>query len=122
MRQRVFHSAGTIMISSLLLCLMVPFQWIFCLQKRPISNGKHPFGVPNFEKTQANYRGAGLADKALAIGEGRAHRCNEAFATHVVEVMTAILQAGEAGQVMSMTTTCERPEVLGPEQAQSLMV
>ncbi len=82
----------------------------------------HPFGVPNFEDVHANYRGAGLADMALAISEGRAHRCNDAFATHVVEVMTAILQAGETGQVMSMTTTCERPEVLDPDQARALMV
>lgn len=84
-------------------------------------NWEHPFGIVNFEDTQANYRGAGLADMALAINEGRKHRCNAAFATHVVEVMTAILEAGEIGQVMSMTTTCERPEALGPDAAQALL-
>lgn len=81
----------------------------------------HPFNIPNFEGVHANYRGAGLADMALAIAEGRPHRCNDAFATHVVEVMTAILQAGETGEVMSMTTTCERPDVLGPDAACALM-
>lgn len=81
----------------------------------------HPFGVPNFEDVHANYRGAGLADMCLSINEGRPHRCNDAFATHVVEVMTAILDAGENGEVMTMTTTCERPEVLGPTEAQALM-
>lgn len=81
----------------------------------------HPFGVPNFESTQANYRGAGLADMALAITAGRPHRCNADFATHVVEVMTAILEAGETGQVMSMTTTCTRPDPLGPHDARALM-
>ncbi len=81
----------------------------------------HPFGVPNFEDTQANYRGAGLADMALAITESRPHRCNEAFATHVVEVMTAILEAGETGKVIAMTTTCGRPDVLGPDAALSLL-
>ncbi|MEP5151656.1 Gfo/Idh/MocA family oxidoreductase [Planktotalea sp.] len=82
---------------------------------------EHPFGVVNFEDVHANYRGAGLADMALAITEGRAHRCNDAYATHVVEVMTSILDAGEAGQVMTMKTTCERPQELGPEEAQALL-
>lgn len=82
----------------------------------------HPFAVPNFEEIHANYRGAGLADMALAISEGRPHRCNLGFATHVVEVMTAILEAGEIGQVVSITTSCERPEALSPEQARCLMV
>jgi predicted dehydrogenase len=82
----------------------------------------HPFSVPNFEETQANYRGAALADMALAIAEGRPHRCNDEFATHVVEVMTAILEAGETGTVMTMTTTCSKPDVLGPDAARALLV
>ena len=81
----------------------------------------HPFSVPNFEETQANYRGAALADMALAIAEGRPHRCNDEFATHVVEVMTAILEAGETGTVMTMTTTCSKPDVLGPDAARALL-
>jgi len=81
----------------------------------------HPFNIPNFEDTKANYRGAGLADMALAIADGRPHRCNDDFATHVVEVMTAILEAGETGAVMTMTTTCDRPDVLGPDAARALL-
>ena len=81
----------------------------------------HPFSVPNHEETKANYRGAGLADMALAIIEGRPHRCDDAFATHVVEVMTAILEAGDSGKVLTMTTTCSRPDVLGPDVARSLL-
>lgn len=82
----------------------------------------HPFAVPNFEETQANYRGAGLADMALSITAGHAHRCGPEFATHVIEVMTAILTAGETSQVLSMSTSCERPDALGPDQARALMV
>ena len=40
---------------------------------------------------RANYRCAGLADMAAAIDAGRPHRCSLDLATHVVEVMTAIL-------------------------------
>ncbi|MGB7317437.1 MAG: Gfo/Idh/MocA family oxidoreductase [Planktotalea sp.] len=81
----------------------------------------HPFAVPNFEEVHANYRGAGLADMALSIAAGIPHRCNADFASHVVEVLTAILEAGETGQVMTMKTTCTRPDPLGPEQARTLL-
>jgi hypothetical protein len=59
---------------------------------------------------------------ALSISANTSHRCNEAFATHVVEVMTAVLEAGETGEVMTMTTTCERPDALVPDQARALLV
>jgi len=81
----------------------------------------HPFSIPNFEEVHANYRGAGLSEMAMAIAADQPHRCNDLFATHVVEVMTAILEAGETGEVMTMTTTCARPEVFGPDQARALL-
>jgi predicted dehydrogenase len=90
-------------------------------EETQVQSWEHPLGVPNFEGTQANYRGAGLADMALAIAEGRPHRCNDTFATHVVEVMTAILESGESGTVITMTTTCDRPDVLDPDAARGLM-
>ncbi|RJE78963.1 Gfo/Idh/MocA family protein [Paracoccus sp. JM45] len=86
-----------------------------------VKSWDHPFAVPNFEEIYANYRGAGLADMALSITAGRPHRCNADFATHVIEVLTSILTAGETGQVMTMQTTCIRPDVLGPDQARALL-
>lgn len=69
----------------------------------------------------ANYRAAGLADMAAAIEEGRPHRCNLDLAVHAVEVMTGILKAGEERAWVEMTTRCERPEALSPEQAKALL-
>jgi predicted dehydrogenase len=84
----------------------------------------HPLGVPNQKHAQgmmANYRTAGLADMAVAIGEGRPHRCSMELALHAVEVMTGILKAGEIGKFVEMTTTCERPAALGPKDARALL-
>ena len=85
----------------------------------------HPLGPPNREtnngKSVADYRASGLADMALAIAEGRPHRCNDELALHVVEVMTAILQSGEEGRFVPMTTTCARPEALDPAAAAQLL-
>jgi predicted dehydrogenase len=86
----------------------------------------HPFSVNNTQDNQdtqrANYRCAGLADMATAIAEGRAHRCSLELATHVVEVMTGILDAGESRQWIEMNTTCEQPAAIGPDEARALLV
>ncbi len=84
----------------------------------------HPFAVPN-EKgpdgPRANYRGAGLADMALALLEGRPHRCSFEAALHGIEVMTGILESGESGKFVAMRTSCERPAALGPREANALL-
>lgn len=82
----------------------------------------HPFGVPNQDdNTRANYRCAGLADLATAIAEGRDHRCSVDLAVHAVDVMTSILKAGEERKFIDLTTTCERPASLSPDQARALL-
>ncbi|GGA51547.1 Gfo/Idh/MocA family protein [Pelagibacterium lentulum] len=85
----------------------------------------HPLGVPNWERPNgppfANYRTAGLADMVQAIGEGKKPRCSLDATLHGVDVMTSILKSGETGNAIELTTTCERPEALGPEKAQALL-
>lgn len=85
----------------------------------------HPFAVPNDERPNghfANYRGAGLADMAQAILEGREARCSLERTLHGLEVMTAILRSGETRAFVELQTTCTRPEPLGPEAARALLV
>ncbi len=80
----------------------------------------HPFGVPN-QDDLANYRCAGLADMATGIAEGRAHRCSIDLAVHAVDVMTSILRAGAERRFVDLTTTCERPDALSPDEARALL-
>jgi predicted dehydrogenase len=70
---------------------------------------------------RANYRTAGLADMAQAMVEGRPHRCSLELAIHAVDVMTSILKSGETGTFVDLTTTCERPAALSPDEARKLM-
>ncbi len=84
----------------------------------------HPFSKPNEKHPHgmmANYRTAGLADMALAIMQGRPHRCSLELANHVIDIMTAILKSGETKKFVEMQTTCERPEPLGPAAARGLL-
>ena len=91
----------------------------------PLAPWDHPFGRPNQEHPShgplANYRASGLADMAEAIMDGRDHRCSLDLSLHAVDVMTSILRAGETGQWVDLTTTCARPDALGPEAAAKLL-
>ncbi|PYG27987.1 Gfo/Idh/MocA family protein [Pelagimonas varians] len=91
-----------------------------------VAGRDHPFSIPNAKDGQgaerANYRCAGLADMAAGIASGRPHRCSLELATHVVEVMTAILKSAEQRRWVDMVTTCERPDALTPDQARALLV
>lgn len=91
---------------------------------RKLPKWDHPLGVPNQKHASgmlANYRTVGLADMAMAILDGRPHRCSLELALHAVDVMTSILKAGEARQFVDISTTCERPAALGPREAKALL-
>ncbi|KRA50735.1 Gfo/Idh/MocA family protein [Devosia sp. Root635] len=85
----------------------------------------HPFGKANQDldkdHPRANYRAAGLADMMASIDGGYNARCGLDVALHAVDVMTSLLKAGESGQVLTLSTTCERPKALTPVEAQALL-
>ncbi len=87
----------------------------------PLPRWDHPFGIANDEQGRANYRCAGLADMVTAIAENRAHRCSVDLAVHAVDVMTSILKAGEDRNFINLTTTCDRPAALSPDEARALL-
>ncbi|MDE2383312.1 MAG: Gfo/Idh/MocA family oxidoreductase [Alphaproteobacteria bacterium] len=89
----------------------------------------HPFGKLNWghrnsqtDVIWANYRCAGLSDMADAIiNRKKLARCDISMVAHVVEVMTAIMEAGQKKKVLTLKSTCKRPEPLGPKEAAALM-
>jgi predicted dehydrogenase len=93
--------------------------------KTNVAPWNHPFGIPNQDNPngprRANYRTAGLADMMQAIEQGRPARCGLDVALHAVDIMTSLLKAGESGQVLTLSTTCERPAALGPDDARALL-
>ncbi len=59
-----------------------------------------------------NSRGIGVADMAYALRSGRPHRASGALAYHVLDIMHAIHDAANAGQRVTLESTCERPAAL----------
>ncbi|MBN9309507.1 Gfo/Idh/MocA family oxidoreductase [Devosia sp.] len=93
--------------------------------KEKVTPWNHPFGVANQDldkpNPRANYRNAGLADMMDSIESGRPARCGLDVALHAIDVMTSILKSGGTGQVITLSTTCERPAALGPDEARALL-
>ena len=57
-------------------------------------------------------RGLGVADMATALRSGRPHRADERIAVHALDIMQAIIAAGEDGCSHELTTTCDRPAAM----------
>lgn len=76
-----------------------------------------PIALPD----RANYRMLGLADLARSIIEGRAPRASGTLALHVLEVMEAILRAGETGVGQTIAGKTEQPRELREDEARSLL-
>jgi predicted dehydrogenase len=94
-------------------------------ERRSVTPWDHPFGKANQDldkpNPRANYRAAGLADMMASINGGYTARCGLDVALHAVDVMTSLLKAGESGQVLTLSTTCERPLALSPADALALL-
>ena len=85
------------------------------------------FGKPNWRAAswapnlpdRANYRCLGIAEMASAITKGTPHRASGAMASHVLDVMHAILEAGIAGGTITIDSQIPRPAPLSDAEAAS---
>lgn len=76
---------------------------------------------PVVDPDRANYRMLGLADLARAITEGRSPRASGDLALHVLEIMEAILRAGETGMAQTIAGAISQPAELREDEARSLL-
>jgi hypothetical protein len=58
---------------------------------------------------------------ADAILKRRLARCDISLVAHVVEVMTAMVNASKSHKVVTLKSTCKRPAPLGPDDAAALL-
>lgn len=90
-----------------------------------VDTAELPFGAENWPTEapdRGNYRMLGLADMASALVEGRQPRASGDLALHVLEVMEAILRAGETNQAIEVGATNCQPSSLPEDQAKGLLV
>jgi predicted dehydrogenase len=63
----------------------------------------------------ASGRGVGVLDLARAVRGGGPHRASGAGALHVVEAMTAIIEASQRSEFVPVGSAFEVPELLAPD-------
>lgn len=68
--------------------------------------------VPVTRRFAGNSRGLGVADMAIAIRSGMAHRTSGELGLHVLEVMHALQQSSDSGSHVQLTRKCSRPDAL----------
>jgi predicted dehydrogenase len=71
--------------------------------------------VPVTRRFAENSRGLGVADMAIAIGEGVPHRASGDLGLHVLEVMHAFQRSSESGEGIGSAHGGARPEALSDE-------
>ncbi|GAB4175528.1 MAG: Gfo/Idh/MocA family oxidoreductase [Terrimicrobiaceae bacterium] len=71
--------------------------------------------VPLARPYDANSRGLGAADMAMAIALGTEHRANERLAYHVLDTMHSIIDSSEDSRHLEVRSACTRPLALPPE-------
>jgi predicted dehydrogenase len=82
----------------------------------PLGAANWPADTPRL----ANYRALGVAELASAVRNGTPHRTNGRFALHVLEVMEAILIAGQKGSAVEITSAISQPAPFTDQEAQAL--
>jgi predicted dehydrogenase len=93
-----------------------------------VDSAAKPFGKPNWRSPnwapsmpdRANYRCLGIAELASAAVKGTPHRSSGALASHVLDAMHAILEAGRTGKAVDVASRIERPATLTDTDAAAL--
>jgi predicted dehydrogenase len=93
-----------------------------------LDSSDKPFGRPNWRSPawapslpdRANYRCLGVAELARAVSRGAPHRSSGALASHVLDVMDAILRAAAEGGEIEIPSRIERPAALSDADAAAL--
>ena len=68
--------------------------------------------LENHHALNQDSRGAGVADMAVAIKNGRPHRASGEMGAHVVDIVNAIHESSDSGTRIELQTTCPRPAAL----------
>ena len=68
--------------------------------------------IPHAYPYGSTSRSIGVADMAYAIRTGRPHRASGDLAFHVLDIMHGVHDAANAGKVIELESTVERPAVL----------
>ena len=65
----------------------------------------------NESPTNANYRGAGLAEMAYSIQNKKINKCNGELSLHVLDIIQSTMKACKTNKPQVIKTTCKKPSL-----------
>ena len=75
----------------------------------------------NESPTNANYRGAGLAEMAYAIENKKINKCNGELSLHVLDIIQSTMKASITGIPQIIKTKCKIPKKFSNEEIKKIL-
>jgi len=75
----------------------------------------------NESPTNANYRGAGLAEMAYAIENKKINKCNGELSLHVLDIIQSTMRACTLGIVQIIKTSCKKPNIFSLKEINKIL-
>ena len=75
----------------------------------------------NESPTNANYRGAGLAEMAYAIENKKINKCNGELSLHVLDIIQSTMKASITGMPQKIKTKCKIPKKFSNEEIKKIL-
>ena len=75
----------------------------------------------NESPTNANYRGAGLAEMAYAIENKKINKCNGELSLHVLDIIQSTMKASITGIPQKIKTKCKMPKKFSNEEIKKIL-
>ena len=75
----------------------------------------------NESPTNANYRGAGLAEMAYAIENKKINKCNGELSLHVLDIIQSTMKASMTGIPQKIKTKCKIPKKFSNEEIKKIL-
>ena len=75
----------------------------------------------NESPTNANYRGAGLAEMAYSIENKKINKCNGELSLHVLDIIQSTMKACKTNKPLAIKTTCKKPSLFQTKDIKKIL-
>src|SRR5210317_1684049 len=109
---------------SVYVCKKLGDSWIeYKTNKKPLGkiNIRSQSSRANESPTNANYRGAGLAEMAYSIENKKINKCNGELSLHVLDIIQSTMKACKTNKPQVIKTTCKKPSLFQTKEIKKIL-
>ena len=109
---------------SVYVCKKLGDSWTeYKTSKKPLGkiNIRSQSSRANESATNANYRGAGLAEMAYCIENKKIHKCNGELSLHVLDIIDSMMKASVTEITQKIKTKCKKPKRLTDQEIKKIL-